>query len=72
MTKNLLGRLAPVERNRIHFGIRRGSDNGEEIVVSNIYSRVSNLRDLQDPRHQKLLDIATLTVTEIVDVADIE
>ena len=72
VTKNLLGRLAPVERNRIHFGIRRGSDNGEEIVVSNIYSRVSNLRDLQDPRHQKLLDIATLTVTEIVDVADIE
>ena len=35
VTKNILGRLTPEERSRVHFGIRRGSDNGEDILGNN-------------------------------------
>ncbi len=72
VTKNMLGHLTHDERERVRFGIRRLSDNGEEMFVPNLYSQVSSLCDVQDPRNQKFLDIATLTITEVVDVADEE
>ena len=68
LTKNLVGNLTPEERERVRFGIRRTSDNGEEVIVSNTYSRVSNLADLQNVDNHKFHDIATLAVTEMLDV----
>ena len=67
-TKNLLGKLTAEERNTVRFGIRRTSDSGEEILVSSTYARVNNLVDLGNPKFEKLADIATLPITEILDV----
>lgn len=68
-TKNLLGKLTAEERNTVRFGIRRITDTGEEILVSSTYARVANLVDLGNPKYEKLVDIATLPITEILDVA---
>ena len=57
-SKALLGRLTPEDRQQIHFGIRRSDESGE-VIVSNTYSRISNLVDLDDPKNQKFHDIAT-------------
>lgn len=66
-TKNLLSKLTPEERERVRYGVRRPSGNGE-ITVSNIYARIADLVDLGDPKSHKLRDIATLNVTEVQDV----
>jgi len=68
-TKNLLGKLTAEDRSQVRFGIRRSTDGGEEILVPSTYSRVSNLVDLANPKYEKLNDIATLPITEILDVA---
>ncbi len=68
-TKNLLGKLTAEDRNHVRFGIRRTTDGGEEILVPSTYARVANLVDLTNPKHEKLNDIATLPITEILDVA---
>jgi class 3 adenylate cyclase len=67
VTKNLLSKLTPEERERVRYGIRRRSDNGP-ITVSNTYARIADQIDLNDPKSHKLRDIATLTVTEILDM----
>lgn len=67
VTKNLLSKLTPEERERVRYGIRRRSDNGP-ITVSNTYARIADQIDCDDPKSHKLHDIATLTVTEIQDI----
>jgi len=67
-TKDLLGKLTAEERARVRFGIRRTSSDGEEILVPSTYARVANLIDLGNPKYEKFNDIATLPVTEILDV----
>lgn len=67
-TKNMLGSLSPQERKQLRFGIRRLTDNGEEILVKDIYSRISSIVDLNEGRNYKFNDIAILPVTEIVDI----
>ena len=69
MTKNMLGQLTSKERELLHFGIRRRDRDGEEILVPNTYSRISNLVDLDNPKYVKFHDIAMLPVAEIIDVA---
>ncbi len=46
---------------------RRDKD-GEEILVPDTYSRISNLVDLDNPKYEKFRDIAVLPVAEIIDV----
>lgn len=67
-TKNLLGKLTAEDRAQVRFGIRRTTDGGEEILVPSTYARVANLVDLANPKYEKLNDIATLPITEILDV----
>lgn len=69
VTKNMLGQLTSKERELMHFGIRRQDLDGEEILVPNTYSRISNLVDLDNPKNEKFRDIAVLPVAEIIDVA---
>ena len=69
VTKNMLGQLTSKERDLLHFGIRRRDKDGEEILVPNTYSRISNLVDLDNPKYEKFRDIAVLPVAEIIDVA---
>jgi class 3 adenylate cyclase/DNA-binding transcriptional MerR regulator len=67
-TKNLLGKLTAAERQRVQFGIRRQDADGREVFVGASYSRISELANLSAPRNEKLIDIAALPVTEIVEV----
>jgi class 3 adenylate cyclase len=67
VTKNLLSKLTPEERERVRYGIRRRSESGP-ITVSNTYTRIADQIDLNDPKSHKLHDIATLTVTEVQDL----
>jgi class 3 adenylate cyclase len=68
-TKNLMGKLTPEERKSVRFGVKRQSRDEHEVFVQSSYSRVSELVDLNAPRHEKLRDIAALAVTEIVEIA---
>ena len=68
-TKNLMGKLSAEERNKVRFGVRRHDQERREVFVKATYSRVSELVDLDSPRHEKMRDISALAVTEIVEVA---
>ncbi len=68
VTKNMLGALDPEQRQRVRFGIRRRTQRGDEVLVSNLYARISSMVDLSDGKNTKFRDIATLAVTEVVDV----
>ncbi len=67
-TKNMLGRLDADERKRITFGIRREAEGGRPVFVASTYASVGSLLDPAQPRVDKLREIATLPVTEIVEV----
>ena len=67
-TKNLMGKLSVEERNKVRFGVRRHDQERREVFVKATYSRVSELVDLDSPRHEKMRDISALAVTEIVEV----
>ena len=66
-TKNMINKLTPEELKRIRFGVRRKGD-GRDIFVRNSFSRVLDLLEPSDPRYHKFLEIATLPVTEIVEI----
>lgn len=67
-TKNLLGKLSVEERAKVRFGVKRQDQDGREVFVSASYSRLSELVDLNSPRHEKLRDIGGVAVTEIVEI----
>ncbi|MEQ1866758.1 MAG: adenylate/guanylate cyclase domain-containing protein [Micropepsaceae bacterium] len=67
MTKAMLSKLSPPERERLQFGIQY--DRGGHLqVVLNSYARMANLIDLNDPGNKKLCDIAGLTVAELFGI----
>jgi class 3 adenylate cyclase len=67
-TKNILSKLSNDERLRIDYGIRRKNHDGSEMLISSSYSRISELLNLSEAKHDKLSDISALPVTEILDV----
>ncbi len=67
VTKSLVGKMKPEERGKVRFGIRRTDEDGREIWVPATFSRLSNLIDLGKEKHEKLRDIATLTIAEVAD-----
>jgi class 3 adenylate cyclase len=68
-TKNLLGKLATDERQRLEYGVRRKNNDGEEVFVPSIFSNVDRLTDLSAGCCARLREIARLPITEIVDIA---
>ncbi len=68
-TKNLMGRLTTEQRQRVKFGVRRRAEQGREVFVASTYANAGSLADLSVGRHEKLKDIATLPITEIVEIA---
>ncbi len=70
VTKSLVGKMKPEERGKVRFGIRRTDEEGREIWVPATFSRLSNLIDLGKEKHEKLRDIATLTIAEVADVTE--
>lgn len=69
-TKSMLATLTPENRQRVRFGIRRRTERGDEVFVSNLYARISGMIDLNDGKYVKFRDIANLAVTEVIDMAE--
>ena len=70
-TKNLLNRINTEERKNLNYGIRR-TEQGREIFIENMFSRVMDMLRPNDDMYSKFMDIATLAVTEIVSAATIQ
>lgn len=68
-TKNLIGKLTMEERRRLKYGVRRKSNEDQDIFVAATYSTVENLADLNTGKGEKLRDIAALPITEIVEIS---
>ena len=67
-TKSMLSSLTPRDRELVRYGIRRRTESGEEGFVSDLYSRINSLIDINEGKNHKFLDIAALPITEVVDV----
>ena len=70
-TKNLVARLTPAERQRLQYGVRRTGDNGHDVFVSSVFSKVDALADAAPGSGERLKEIARLPITEIVAIADV-
>jgi class 3 adenylate cyclase len=68
VTKSLIGKLPAEERARVAFGVRRRAPEGREVFVASSFSQVSTLLEQEGARMEKLRDIATLPITEIVEI----
>lgn len=68
VTKALIGKLPAEERARLSYGVRRRSPDGREVFVASSFSQVSALLDQEGVRLEKLKDIATVPIAEIVDI----
>lgn len=67
-TKSLIGKLPQESRERVHFGVRRKADNGREVFVPTSFATVASLTENTEDVNCKMRDIATVPITEIVDV----
>jgi len=67
-SKNLIGKMTAKERERVNYGVRRRAPDGRELFVESSFSCVSSLLEQDGLRLEKLRDIATLAITEIVAI----
>ena len=67
VVQSSLSLLPPEVQKKLVFGIRRYSSQGE-MFVSNTFSRVMDLVDLNKPENAKFVDISTLSVTELIEI----
>jgi len=68
VAKNMLVKLSAAEQESIHYGIRRRTENGQEIFLPHSYARIHDLVDLNGANNGKLHDIFDMAVTEVLDV----
>jgi len=68
VTKSLIGKMPANERSRIIFGVHRRAPEGREVFVAASFSQVSTLLEQEVARMEKLRDIATLPITEIIEI----
>ncbi len=64
-TKNLMNKLSEEDRQQFHFGIQRKLQD-REVFIENMFSRVVDFVNPEDPKYVKFRDIAALPITEIV------
>ncbi len=67
-SKNLIGKMQAKDRDRVNFGVRRRSPDGREHFVASSFSLVSSLLEQNGVRMEKMKDIATLAITEIIGI----
>lgn len=67
-SKSLIGKIPAEHRNLVSYGIRRRAPDGRELFVQSSFSQVQALFEQDGPRLEKLRDIATLAVTEVIEV----
>lgn len=70
VTKSLVGKLTSEERARLRYGVRRRSLDGRDIFVASSFSTVSSLLEGDTGRAIKLNDIATIPITEVVEIRE--
>jgi len=68
VTKSLIGKLPAEERARLTYGVRRRGPEGREVFVASSFSQVGTLLEQEGTRMEKLRDINTLPITEVVDI----
>jgi class 3 adenylate cyclase len=68
VTKSLVGKLPAEERARLVYGVRRRAPDGRDVFVASSFSQVTTLLEQEGARMEKLRDIATLAIAEIVDL----
>ncbi|MFY9329795.1 MAG: adenylate/guanylate cyclase domain-containing protein, partial [Georgfuchsia sp.] len=68
-TKSLIGKLPTAERARLRYGVTRQASNGQNLFVASSFSQVSSLLGQDGVRNERLSDIATLPITEIVEIS---
>lgn len=64
-TKGLISKLSNTERSKIRYGVERDTPEGK-VFVNNSYAQVTSLLSSNEPRHAKLMDIATCAVAEVL------
>ena len=69
-TKSLVSKLPRELRERVRYGVHRKSADGRDLFVSSSFAMVSSLLEQMGERNEKLRDIATLPIAEIVEIAD--
>ncbi|MCW8835608.1 MAG: adenylate/guanylate cyclase domain-containing protein [Rhodospirillales bacterium] len=69
VTKNLIGNLTMTEREKLHYGIRRTTPEGDDVLVNASFARIGGLLDVADPKNGKMRDISMLPVTEVFDIS---
>jgi class 3 adenylate cyclase len=69
VTRNLVGKLRPDERQRLTYGVRRRDGEGGEVFVAASFRRVENLADLSVAGNEGLRAIARLPIAEVLDIA---
>lgn len=68
VSKHFLSSLPTELIEHVRYGIRRRTADGGELLVPQTYSRVLDLLEQESNRNHKHLDIANLSVTEILQV----
>lgn len=68
VTKSLISKLPVEERSRVVFGVRRKAPEGREVFVASSFSQMSTLLEQEGARLEKLRDIATLPITEVIEL----
>ena len=67
-SKSLIGKLSAKGRDRVHYGVHRHAPDGRDHFVASSFTFVSTLLEQEGVRLEKLRDIATLAITEVVSV----
>lgn len=68
VSKPFLSSLPPEILEHVMYGIRRRTADGGEFLIPQSYARVLDLLDQEPSRNAKHLDIANLSVTEVLQV----
>jgi adenylate cyclase len=67
-TKSVIGKIPAEHRDRVSFGVRRRAPDGREVFVPSSFSQVQTLLENETSRLEKLREIGTLALTEIIEV----
>jgi class 3 adenylate cyclase len=67
-TKSVIGKIPAEHRDRVSFGVRRRAPDGREVFVPSSFSQVQTLLEHETSRLEKLREIGTLALTEIIEV----
>ncbi len=68
VTRQLLGKLSPAERERLKYGVWRKDRQGRDAFIARMFSRVENIVDAEGANGLQFAAIARLPVTELVHV----